>query len=246
MKTMDFSINRQYEIKCRSFTPDDERVEHIIIGVHGFAGDKDSSMLEKLALACSENAAALICFDFPAHGDSPVNEEMLTVENCKMDLYAVIDHAAEKYPNARKSIFATSYGGYIALLSAERLSDFSFVLRAPAVTMPKLLLETVLRTSEENFRKSRVIRCGFQRLLNLPYSFYEELMRQDSVCSRQLSSAIVIHGDRDDIVPLGDVEEFIRSQTNTELRIIHGADHRFKNRGEIEKVIEYTRDFLKI
>ncbi|MBQ7415996.1 MAG: hypothetical protein IJW14_03040 [Oscillospiraceae bacterium] len=65
-------------------------------------------MLEKLALAC-DNGVALLCFYFPAHGASPVAEDKLTVENCKEDLLAVAQYVRERYPDAEKSIFATSF-----------------------------------------------------------------------------------------------------------------------------------------
>lgn len=93
-----FSIQRAYEIKCKIFLPEDQNVKSLIVGVHGFAGDKESSMLEQLAQECSINETALICFDFPAHGESPVQEDMLTIENCKNDLLDVLSHAKSLYP----------------------------------------------------------------------------------------------------------------------------------------------------
>lgn len=66
MQTRALSIFRAYEIKCKLFAPDDLEVKHVIVGVHGFAGDKESSMLERLATDCSPNGVALLCFDFPA------------------------------------------------------------------------------------------------------------------------------------------------------------------------------------
>lgn len=244
MKILDFSIERQYEIKCRLFTPDDGKVTRIILGVHGFAGDKDSSMLNKLALAGTERGAALICFDFPAHGASPVNEDCLTVENCKDDLQTVAAYISAQYPDAEKSIFATSFGGYITLLSAGHLADFSLVLRAPAVTMPKILLENVLKISAEDFRTAGVVTCGFERPIRLPYAFYEELLAQKIPdISRPM---LIIHGDRDEIVPLEDVEAFVAAQNCAALHIIPGADHRFKHKGELDAVVAITNAFLNL
>ncbi len=204
-------------------------------------------MLKKLADSYVECNVALICFDFPAHGESPVGEEMLTVENCKKDLLAVAEYVSEKYPDADKSIFATSFGGYITLLCAELLKDFAFVLRAPAVTMPVVLLENVLKISAEAFKEQGCVCCGFERPIDLPYSFYENLLEQRNACDVCLSQrTLVIHGDRDDIVPLSDVKAFVKNQDTVTLEIIRGADHRFKNKGEAEKVTEYTGGFLNI
>lgn len=155
-----------------------------MIGVHGFAGDKDSSMLEKLADSFCLHNRAIITFDFPAHGSSYVGEEMLTIHNCKKDLCTVV---------------------------------------------------------------AKFIECGFERPINLPYSFYENLMNQEVIGSKHISlPTLIIHGDRDDIVPLLDIKTFSMSQNNVSLKIISGADHRFKNDGEMQTIVDMTKTFLNI
>ena len=96
MRITYFSIQRAYEIKCKLFIPETQEINNIIVGVHGFAGDKESSVLDQLASACSENGTALISFDFPSHGESPVQEDMLTVENCKNDFLDVFNFNSDK------------------------------------------------------------------------------------------------------------------------------------------------------
>lgn len=247
MNIVYFSINRDYEIKCKLFSPKNQDIKNVIIGVHGFAGDKESSVLEQLAFACSENGTALIGFDFPAHGESPVQEDMLTIENCKNDLLDVLSHVKSLYPYASISIFATSFGGYITLLCADKLEDFPLVLRAPAVSMPKILLENVLKISAGKFRKAGFVVCGFERKIPLPYSFYEDLLQQENILKKEIHQrSLILHGDRDNIVPLSDILGFCKMQKNTKLEIIHSADHRFKNTGEIEKIIRYTKNFIYI
>ena len=245
MKTEMFSLFRDYEIKCKLFAPDDRRPDGILLGVHGFAGDKDSSMLKRLAGKAVSDGYALLCFDLPAHGESPVFEESLTVQNCCSDLSFVADYVRKNHPNAKKAIFATSFGAYLSILCAPALSDFSFILRAPAVSMPQILINTVLKTDRESFRAAGVIECGFERKLSLPYSFSEELDGQVPLSSLSFSQrALIIHGDCDDIVPLPHVLEFAKGRDNVKLCIMEGADHRFKSPGEIDTVIALTREFL--
>ncbi len=247
MKTEYFSIKNQYEISCKIFLPDDGRIDNVIIGVHGFAGDKESSMLETLAATFCLHNSAVLSFDFPAHGSSHVGEEMLTINNCKNDLCTVLEYVSNEYPNASKSIFATSFGGYITLLCADKLANIPLVLRAPAITMPKVLLENVLKINANDFKTAKYIACGFERPINLPYSFYEDLMSQEVIGSKQIPLPIlIIHGDCDDIVPLSDIEAFSASQSDVSLKIISGADHRFKNEGEMEAIVNLTKTFLSI
>lgn len=247
MKTECFFIKRQYDISCKLFTPDDEKIRNIIIGVHGFAGDKESSMLKKLAAAACSRGAALICFDFPAHGSSPVGEDMLTAQNCKEDLLAVVQYVSTRYPEAEKSIFATSFGGYITLLCAQQLPDVKLVLRSPAVTMPKVLLENVLKISAEDFKAQKFVQCGYERPLRLPYTFYEGLLSQKLPGENQLTApTLIVHGDKDDIVPLSDVTAFADNRETVALYIMPGADHRFKKPGQINTIVHWTTAFLRI
>ena len=45
-----FSIQRAYEIKCKIFLPEDQNVKSLIVGVHGFAGDKISFLQALVAI----------------------------------------------------------------------------------------------------------------------------------------------------------------------------------------------------
>lgn len=247
MRTLYFSIHRDYEIKCKMFLPDNQNMKSIIIGVHGFAGDKESSMLEQLAQTACLAETGLVCFDFPAHGESPVQEDKLTIENCKKDFLDVLNHFNSLYKNVDISIFATSFGGYITLLCSDQLTDYPLVLRASAVTMPKVLLENVLEISAEEFQKTGTVTCGFERSINLPYGFYQDLMTQENIMEKVIHQrSLILHGDCDDIVPLSDILAFANRQEKVEVEIVHGADHRFKKEGEIEQLIQSTRKFLNI
>lgn len=240
-----FSIERKYPIKCKAFLPSSGNIRTVILGVHGFAGDKESSMLSELAKYVDQKDGALICFDFPAHGDSDRQENDLTVENCINDLLAVAEWIEDTFPIAEKFIFATSFGGYISLLSLSRLQNYKVILRAPAVTMPKVLLGSVLKISAEQFEKLGTVECGFERKIALPYSFYKGLLQYDPSRLVFDNKTFVFHGDKDDIVPIEDVLEFCDGRENINLEIIKNADHRFKNPGEIERIVSETVQFME-
>ena len=242
-----FFIQREYKIICKIFRPEKANIKSVVIGVHGFAGDKESSMLNRLAETIVESGSILICFDFPSHGESPVNESELTVENCKKDLLAVAKYVNTKYPNTQKSIFATSFGGYISLLCYDMLSDFKFVLRAPAITMPSLLLNNVLKISADAFKTQGFVDCGFERKIRLPYSFYTELQEQEDLLNKDYQRPIhIFYGDMDDIVPPEIILAFSNKHKSTEVFLIKGADHRFKNPGEIDTIVSTTKKILAL
>lgn len=240
-----FSLTRDYEIKCLAYLPEQGSVTSVTLGVHGFAGDKESSMLKALGKKLTERGGALFAFDFPAHGESPASEESLTVLNCINDLIFLADYVRARYPAAEKFIFATSFGGYISLLASDRLSDFEFILRAPAVTMPKILLDTVLKNDRDSFEKTGVITCGFERKLSLPFSFLLDLEDMEDTRRLPLSQrSLIIHGTNDSVVPLEHILEYCDSHPDADLRLMEGADHRFKRKGELDCVADLTIDFI--
>lgn len=245
MEVKYFDILDRYIIKCKAYLPSSGNVTAVILGVHGFAGDKESSMLSELAKAMEAKGGALICFDLPAHGESPQCEKDLTVGNCISDLLAAAGWVENTYPTAEKFVFATSFGGYISLLSVHRLNGYRMVLRAPAVTMPKVLLESVLKVTSEQFKSMGAVECGFERRIMLPYSFYEDLIRYNPYDMTCETSMLVIHGSKDDIVPIEDVIEFCGNRKNIELVVIENADHRFKKSGEIERIVCETTRFIE-
>lgn len=238
-----FSIGTpDYPIRCKRFLPDSADVRCVILGVHGFAGDKESGALVLLAEKTAPFGACLVCFDFPAHGDSPADESALTVKNCMRDLLTVAAHCRGAYPDADKCLFATSFGGFVTLLCSGELTDFRVVLRAPAVTMPELL-PGVLGVTPEEFREKGAVECGFERKMTLPYSFYDELRRFDVFDRAYSEPMLILHGDADDVVPPADVRRFCAAHPGMRLQTIHGADHRFKKPGELEAVARYATDF---
>lgn len=225
-------------IPCKLYGGEDPaRIRHVILGVHGFCGDMESSALTMLAEAMALRDGTLLCFDFPAHGNSPADGEAFTLENCESDLLAAAEHVRRRFPCADYGLFATSFGGYMALLCADALPDFRMALRAPAVPFAEVLLRNVLRISREAFARAGRVTCGFERKLEVSFEAYrrfEEAEIRSRVYRRPL---LVFHGTADDVVPYEQIHAFCARQPNARLVTIPGGDHRFKRPGDMERVV---------
>lgn len=233
-------ITERYLIPCKSFMPN-AAIKKVVIGVHGFAGDKDSSVLSALAEELVLNESGLICFDFPAHGKSEAEDNLLRVENCIQDLLNVADYVREKYPQKEYGLFATSFGGYITLLCSDKLPKFKIVLRAPAVTIANSFVEKIIPVSKLEFINNKGALCGFERKMYVSVDFYEDLLNYKIQIPQE--EILVIHGTEDDIVPFTDVKNIADKHPNIKLIPIIGADHRFKKEGELEQIIENTMNW---
>lgn len=228
----------RYPIPCKLYSgADPADVKHVILGVHGFCGDMESSALTMLATAMAPHGGAVLCFDFPAHGSSPVEGDAFTLENCKSDLLTVAAHIRRTYPRSDYGLFATSFGGYMALLCADALPDFRMALRAPAVPFGEVLLQNVLRISREEFSGAGRVACGFERKMDVSFGAYRAFAENDLRFRVYRRPLLVFHGTKDDVVPYEQIEAFCDRQPDARLVTVPGGDHRFKRPGDMEGVL---------
>ena len=109
MKPQHFTIHspNDYEISCMEWLPSAAAAGADMPGaaavgsagplptllcLHGFAGDKYSTVIEAVAEDRCRAGFRCVTFDWPGHGDSTADSSMLTIENCLADLDAVVKH----------------------------------------------------------------------------------------------------------------------------------------------------------
>ena len=73
-------------------------------------------MYKKWKKATAKFNIGLITFDWSSHGDSEVNGECLTINNCLNDLETIYNYIKQKNHKSKIIAFPTSFGGYITLL----------------------------------------------------------------------------------------------------------------------------------
>lgn len=237
-----------YNISARTYLPT-ESIKEVIIAIHGFGGDKDSSAIRLLAENMVRKNFLVICFDFPSHGDSEVEADKLTINNCINDIEAIEQYTKDNFgKNIKINIFATSFGAYIALLKLFKYNTKynKIVLRAPAIKMDEILKNTLLRESFEIFKRKRVTKLGFRRIMDVPYDFYEELKANKILKIYQNNQKIfIIQGTDDDVAPIKDTKELqALDNKNITLYEIKGADHRMKKNGELEEAINKAKEYF--
>lgn len=244
MKKIDYTLaGEKYDISCISYEPEGE-VRGAVVCLHGFGGDKDSSAVKMLGEKMTECGYAVVCFDFPAHGKSGAKDKMLTVENCVNDALNVSTNAKNKYGSI--SFFATSFGAFILInmLKKPCFKGSKAVFRSPAVKMADTFLYPICNLTNVELRRKEFVECGFERKIRLGYDFWLDLESNDITDASFDNEVLMIYGNCDNVVRPVDMAKFASARENIKVRIINGADHRFKGKGQLEEVISASSEFL--
>ena len=85
-----------YDIPCRHTIQGGESMVCLI--THGFGSSKDSPTAQLLAGELPRHGIGTLALDLPAHGDSPVDGDALSIRHCLDDLARAEARALELAP----------------------------------------------------------------------------------------------------------------------------------------------------
>jgi len=235
-----------YNISATMFLPDDNHIKAIIVACHGFGGDKESSAIYLLAEKLNQLNIGVLAFDFPAHGESEVSGERFTVRECIQNIKDVENYIKNIYGNIKIGIFSTSFGAYVTLLKIlEEDEFFTVVLRAPAICMDEILINSILKENIADYKSRGFTVLGYEKNMDVYYSFYEELLNNKILDKfNKKRQMIIVQGTEDDMAPISDTIKFLDNNDDAILEKIIGADHRMKKEGELEKAINIAVDYI--
>lgn len=235
-----------YNISATLFLPGSEKMKAIIIACHGFGGDKESSAIYLLAEKLNKINIGVIAFDFPAHGKSEVTGERFTLSECIQNIKDIENYIKQEFGNIKIGIFSTSFGAYITLLKILQEDNFfAVVLRAPAICMDEILINSILKETIEDYKNRGFTILGYEKSMEVYYSFYEELVDNKILEQfNQKRKMLIVQGTEDDMAPISDTIKFIDKNDDAVLEKIIGADHRMKKEGELEKAINIAVDYI--
>ncbi len=232
------------EVFCKHTAPDYGDIRRVVLSVHGLGGSTNDDIQQSIAEEMELFYSATFRFDFPAHGDSPLDSTGLTLPNCVGSLLAVAQYAKEQYPEVEDlCIFATGFGAYITLISLDQLLELpgriKLVVQTPSVMMHETLL-AMSRISAPTFQAMDVVSFRSTRPFNVTYSFYEDLTENIALASYPIPM-LILHGEEDAYIGMEHIHSFRRINDQAKLVIIPGASHRFLEEGAWDMVLDLTR-----
>ena len=243
-----FSLSQEHlRIPCKIYEPDFGAPKRCILGVHGFGSNKDTEILASLSEEMSIFGASMICFDFPAHGDSPLESEALTLQNCIDTLLYVAQWAHNRYPDLDFCIFGSGFGAYITLIAIDQLEELvgkvKLVLQTPNLRMSEMLLNMV-RMNEEQLLAAGKATLSAERKFDVTFDFYKQLRNYTALTIYDVPM-LLLHGEKDEFLPIDDMLNFRRINDGCRLVVIPEADHQFTTPGAWDMVVDLTRDWFE-
>ena len=238
----------ELKIPVKISSPDNGAPRRVVLGVHGIGGSTEDVIQQTLAEEMGFFSAAMVRFDMPCHGASPMTGEDFRLYNCVNALLAVARLAKETFPDTQGlCIFATGFGAYVTLCALEELmeleEDIRLVVQTPSVMMHQTLLN-MLRLNRETLRSLDQHMLMAPRPLTITYDLYEEL-RQNIVLAPQPVPMLILHGEYDRYISMDHIQNFRRINDGSKLVIIPGATHQFQEEGAWDMVLDLTRDWFE-
>ena len=233
-----------YEISCLDGTIPGQKA--VVLCLHGFSGSKRSPRIERLHEEMVPEGIGTFTFDWPAHGESKAKFRDLKIENCLDDLHTVYEYVREKYP-VPIWCFATSFGGYLAVLYHLRYPEAfdKLMLRSPALRMDQILTSFMNDDQHRQFMEGGTLDFGLEQPLLLARDFYEDISAHDAFSPEpeHTERIVIIQGDRDDVVPPEHTRMYA-DRNHITLYWRQGANHSYDNPGDVDWVMERAKEFF--
>lgn len=247
-------MEKEFVLQCGELpipvkiTESDYEIRRVVLGVHGLGGSAMDDIQSAIAEEMEFFSSVVYRFDFPAHGESPLESPYFRLRYCRETLMAVAKHAKESYPEVEDlCIFATGFGAYVTLTCLEDMLDLpgkiKLVLQTPSVRMHETLL-AMKRTTKATLEAMGTMPFRTPRPFDITFDLYQEL-EENMVMITYPIPMLILHGEEDAFIRMEDIQNFARINDQSKLVIIPGTSHRFLEEGAWDMVLDLTRDWFE-
>jgi uncharacterized protein len=215
-----------------------------VILCHGMESSKESEKIVGLARQLSQRGILALRFDFAGSGASEGKFEHVTFSGEVDDLRAAYQ-VVVKYPPKKIGVFGSSMGGTVALLFAAEEKNIAALVTLAAPVHPERFTERFLTPEEAREWRERGYIIYHGRRLNVSLLEDGEKLAVAEAARKIFCPALVIHGDRDDTVPVEEGRELYAALGGAKkLRILEGANHRLTEPAELQTAVAEAIDWL--
>ena len=236
------------KIPCKFLAPEVGQIRRLVLGVHGLGGSTEDEIQAGIAEEMEMFGSAVLRFDFPAHGESPLDSEYFTLPCCRESLLTAARWLRAQYPEVKDlCIFASGFGAYITLVALEELLELpgkvKLVVQTPSVLMHETLL-AIKGLTAPTLQAMEKVTIRADRPFDVTYDFYRDL-QNNIVLAAQPIPMLIFHGEQDSYIRMEHIQNFRRINEDSKLVIIPGTSHRFLEEGAWDMVLDLTRDWFE-
>lgn len=230
----------------RVYLPENGKATYpAVIFAHGFASNYRD--IEHYGPQFAEAGVAMIVFDFCGGGPETYSDgdmEHMSVLTEMEDLLAVISQVREMDDIDAEALFlmGESQGGYVAALTAGRYPE---LVRGLILWYPAFVIEEIAK--EEITTGVPIVYRIFGLTIGEIYNRDATSLHIYQEIGRYHGNVLILHGNRDHLVPLSYSQKALKVYRNASLNVIHGAGHGFHgedSRMAGELSIEFVRENL--
>ncbi|MDP8262218.1 MAG: alpha/beta fold hydrolase [Candidatus Ancaeobacter aquaticus] len=214
----------------------EKKTDTVVIMAHGITANKEEGgTYSYLSRLCASEEHASLRFDFRGHGQSSGAFSDVTIKGEKSDLSAVIAYL-KKQGYKKCAVVATSFGAGIALLSLKKYRTYikSMTLLCPVLDYRRTFLEPETKWARKWFHSEALAGAKKRGSVQLgeyevSYEMIKELRKHKHKPAETLLCVgvpcLIIHGDKDSMVPHSVSEHYGRKHTKGKFISIKNADH---------------------
>jgi alpha/beta superfamily hydrolase len=228
--------------------PSGDIEEPIIIMCHGFSTSKDGRTNTLLEELLNKHGISTFRFDFFGHGESEGLFEEVTISEAVDDVQKALNYL-QHLGYTLFGLIGSSFGGIVSILAASKSDEFDVLaLKSPVSDYLGLLIAQGQNTKIDKWKEegSIPITGADGQSLRLNYSFYEDaeqIRGYEAVKNIQIPT-LIVHGDKDETVPLEQSKISASLMSHCRLEIIQGADHIYSQPRHFEKMIDLLSQFI--
>lgn len=231
MEERKVSIINKYDEKLIGIetTPSSKKKEYpTIILVHGFGVKKEEGgMFDELAKSLAEENFLIYRFDFSGRGESGGDYSKTSLSKQKSDLSEILKFvkSQQKVNSSKIGILAQSFGTCVTVALMPKVK--TIILMGSVANALEILKRNTRWEKLDTEGVSKKIKSSGEVIL-IDKQFWEDLKNYDLLKSiKKINCPILfIHGSKDSIVPLSEMESYFENaNVPKEKIIIDGADH---------------------
>ena len=221
----------------------------MVILMHGIFSSKNIVPIPALARSLAKEGIASICFDFGGHWKSEGQMQQMTVGKEIEDAMAMWEYAKSLPYVSKIGLLGHSQGGVVASMTAGILASRGEAPDALVLIAPGSVVQDACRNGRffgAEFNPSdppEYVKCFGIMKLGRDYILSTQELDIYGTAQAYTGPVRLIHGSKDNIVPLSCSEKFVEAYTQeSEMIVVEGENHMITRR--LRKVVAHAVSFF--